>query len=478
MSNILFATSEVFPLIKTGGLADVAASLPRALIKLKHNVRIVLPGYASVMKAVAGDVKKVTVFDVDGESVTLWRTLLPGTRVLVWLVDAPAFSERDGNPYCGPDGFDWPDNAQRFLLFAKVARLIALNQAGLDWPVDVVHCNDWQTGMIPALLTQDSPRPATVFTIHNLAYRGLFSWDTFTSLGLPHELWHMDRLEFYGQFSFMKGGLVYADRVTTVSPTYAEEIQTPDAGNGLDGLLRHRQAVLSGILNGIDADEWNPGTDKHIAQTYNRRTLTNKEKNKVALQERSGLEVSEKPLLGFIGRLVDQKGVDLILSNLPQLLSEGCQCVILGSGMKDYEERLAQLAQEFPEQLSVTIGYSEILAHQIEAGADIFLMPSAYEPCGLNQLYSLRYGTLPVVHAVGGLRDSVIDFAEPTQTDATGFMFYQYTAHGLYNAIQRALAAFQDKKIWRMLQNNGMSKDLSWRRSAEEYGRLYGELLE
>ena len=478
MSNILFATSEVFPLIKTGGLADVAASLPRALIKLKHNVRIVLPGYASVMKAVAGDVKKVTVFDVDGESVTLWRTLLPGTRVLVWLVDAPAFSERDGNPYCGPDGFDWPDNAQRFLLFAKVARLIALNQAGLDWPVDVVHCNDWQTGMIPALLAQDNPRPATVFTIHNLAYRGLFSWDTFTSLGLPHELWHMDRLEFYGQFSFMKGGLVYAYRVTTVSPTYAEEIQTPDAGNGLDGLLRHRQAVLSGILNGIDADEWNPGTDKHIAQTYNRRTLTNKEKNKVALQERSGLEVSEKPLLGFIGRLVDQKGVDLILSNLPQLLSEGCQCVILGSGMKDYEERLAQLAQEFPEQLSVTIGYSEILAHQIEAGADIFLMPSAYEPCGLNQLYSLRYGTLPVVHAVGGLRDSVIDFAEPTQTDATGFMFYQYTAHGLYNAIQRALAAFQDKKIWRMLQNNGMSKDLSWRRSAEEYGRLYGELLE
>ena len=478
MSNILFATSEVFPLIKTGGLADVAASLPRALIKLKHNVRIVLPGYASVMKAAAGDVKKVTVFDVDGEPVTLWKTLLPGTRVLVWLVDAPAFSERDGNPYCGPDGFDWPDNAQRFLLFAKVARLIALNQAGLDWPVDVVHCNDWQTGMIPALLAQDNPRPATVFTIHNLAYRGLFSWDTFTSLGLPHELWHMDRLEFYGQFSFMKGGLVYADRVTTVSPTYAEEIQTPDAGNGLDGLLRHRQAVLSGILNGIDADEWNPGTDKHIAQTYNRRTLTNKEKNKVALQERSGLEVSEKPLLGFIGRLVDQKGVDLILSNLPQLLSEGCQCVILGSGMKDYEERLAQLAQEFPEQLSVTIGYSETLAHQIEAGADIFLMPSAYEPCGLNQLYSLRYGTLPVVHAVGGLRDSVIDFAEPTQTDATGFMFYQYTAHGLYNAIQRALAAFQDKKIWRMLQNNGMSKDLSWQRSAEEYGRLYGELLE
>ena len=478
MSNILFATSEVFPLIKTGGLADVAASLPRALMKLKHNVRILLPGYASVMKAAAGDVKKIAVLDVDGESVTLWKTLLPGTRVLVWLVDAPGFSEREGNPYCGPDGFDWPDNAQRFLLFAKVARLVALNQAGLDWPVDVVHCNDWQTGMVPALLAQDSARPATVFTIHNLAYRGLFSWDTFASLGLPHDLWHMERLEFYGQFSFMKGGLVYADRITTVSPSYAQEIQTPEAGNGLDGLLRYRQAVLSGILNGIDTDEWNPGTDKHIAQTYNRRTLNHKHKNKTALQARNGLAVSEQPLLGFIGRLVDQKGIDLILDNLSQLLTEGCQCIILGSGMKDYEQQLLQLAQQHPQQLSVTIGYNESLAHQIEAGADIFLMPSAYEPCGLNQLYSLRYGTLPVVHAVGGLRDSVIDFAEPSQTDASGFMFYQYTAHGLYAAVQRARTAFQDKKIWRMLQNNGMSQDLSWQRSAEDYVTLYQQLLE
>lgn len=478
MSNILFATSEVYPLIKTGGLADVAASLPRALTKLKHNVRVLLPAYASVMKTAAAELKKITVLEVDGQPVTLWKTLLPGTRVWVLLADAPAFSEREGNPYCGPDGYDWPDNAERFLLFAKVARLIALDKAGLQWPVDIVHCNDWQTGMIPALLSADNPRPATVFTIHNLAYRGLFSWDTFASLGLPHEFWHMDRLEFYGQLSFMKGGLVYADHITTVSPSYAEEIQTPDAGNGLDGLLRHRRHVLSGILNGIDADEWNPGTDKHIAQTYNRRTLANKQKNKTALQERSGLEVSDKPLLGFIGRLVDQKGVDLILADLPQLLSDGCQCVILGSGMKNFEEEFTQLAKKYPQHLSVTIGYSESLAHLIEAGVDIFLMPSAYEPCGLNQLYSLRYGTLPVVHAVGGLRDSVIDFAEPTQTDATGFMFYQYTTHGLYTAVQRALATFQDKKTWRMLQNNGMAQDLSWQRSAEEYVRLYGQLLE
>lgn len=478
MSNILFATSEVFPLIKTGGLADVAASLPRALTKLKQDVRILLPSYASVMNAAQNKFKKIMTLDVEGQQIILWKTTLPGTRILVWLVDIPAFSQREGNPYCGPDGNDWPDNAQRFLLFAKTARLIALNEAGLDWPVDIVHCNDWQTGMIPALMAQDNPRPAMVFTIHNLAYRGLFSWETFASLGLPQDFWHMERLEFYGQMSFMKGGLVYADRITTVSPSYAQEIQTPAAGNGLDGLLRHRSDVLSGILNGIDIDEWNPGTDKYIDHTYNRRTLSNKVKNKTVLQERSDLARSEKPLLGFIGRLVDQKGIDLILANLPQLLKDGCQCVILGSGMKEYEEQLKQLAQQYPQQLSVTIGYDEALAHQIEAGADIFLMPSAYEPCGLNQLYSLRYGTLPVVHAVGGLRDSVIDFAEPQQTNATGFMFYQYTSHGLYSAIQRALNIFGDKKTWRVLQNNGMAQDLSWQRSAREYVQLYEQLLE
>lgn len=478
MSNILFVASEVFPLIKTGGLADVAASLPRALTKLKHDVRILLPAYAAVMNAAQNKFKKIQTLDIDGQQTVLWKTSLPGTRIPVWLVDTPAFSQREGNPYCGPDGNDWPDNAQRFLLFARAARLIALNEAGLDWPVDIVHCNDWQTGLIPALLAQETRRPATVFTIHNLAYRGLFSWDTFASLGLPADWWHMERLEFYNQFCFMKGGLVYADRITTVSPSYAQEIQTPEAGHGLDGLLRHRKEILSGILNGIDTDEWNPGTDKYIAQIYNRRALANKLKNKAALQTRCALDVSEKPLLGFIGRLVEQKGIDLIIANLPQLLQDGCQCVILGSGMKEYEQQLTQLAQQYPQQLAVTIGYDESLAHLIEAGADIFLMPSSYEPCGLNQLYSLRYGTPPVVHAVGGLRDSVIDYAEPSQVDATGFLFYQYTTHGLYAAIQRALEAWRDKTVWRLLQNNGMAQDLSWQRSAQEYTQLYGQLLQ
>lgn len=475
MSNILFATSEIYPLIKTGGLADVAASLPRALIKLGENLRIFLPGYASVMKAAATtELKKLQTLVVDGETITLWKTRLPNTKVVVWLMDVPAFSAREGNPYCGPDGNDWPDNAQRFGLFAKVARLIALNAAGLNWPVDIVHCNDWQTGLIPALLAGDQPRPATVFTIHNLSYRGLFSYQTFAELNLPQDWWHPERLEFYGQISFIKGGLVYADRITTVSPGYAEEIQTVEYGNGLDGLLRYRQSALSGILNGIDTDEWNPGTDPHLAQTYNRRTLGNKQKNKLALQQKLGLQpIKDAPLLGFIGRLVEQKGIALIIEALPDLLAKGYQMVILGSGMQGYEDSLKKLAGQYSDQLSVTISYDESLAHQIEAGVDIFLMPSAFEPCGLNQMYSLRYGTIPVAHAVGGLRDSIIPFAAESEQTANGFLFTEFTANALYTAIDTAVNCYRQPKRWQKLQTNGMSQDLSWQRSAKEYLALY-----
>lgn len=475
MSNILFATSEVYPLIKTGGLADVAASLPRALTKLGQNLRILLPAYASVMKAAAAtELKKVNKLNVDGQEVILWKTRLPNTRVVVWLVDIPAFSAREGNPYCATDGNDWPDNAQRFYLFAKVARLIALNIAGLKWPVDLVHCNDWQTGLIPALLSQDSPRPATVFTIHNLSYRGLFSYQTFVELGLPYDWWHPERIEFYGQISFIKGGLVYADRITSVSPTYAQEIQTLQFGNGLDGLLRYRQTSLSGILNGIDTDEWNPATDPYLAQTYNRKTLNKKQKNKIALQESLGLTSDENtPLLGFIGRLVDQKGIALIIEILPRLLSSGVQVAILGAGMTHYESMLKKLAGEYGNQLSVTIGYNESLAHQIEAGVDMFLMPSAFEPCGLNQMYSLRYGTVPIVHAVGGLRDTITDFIVGQEHSANGFWFIEFTGEALLAAIERAIQCYQQKKIWQALQVNGMSLDLSWQRSARDYVTLY-----
>jgi starch synthase len=479
MQKILFATSEVYPLIKTGGLADVAASLPRALLKLGQDVKILLPAYASVMQKLTSGVKQVAQLQIEGREISINQTRLPGSRLNVLLVDIPEFSEREGNPYCGPDCSDWFDNHKRFYLFSKAAELIALNQAQLDWRPDIVHCNDWQTGLIPALLSLHPQRPATVFTIHNLAYRGLFSYQAFADLNLPQGFWHHERLEFYGQMSFMKGGLAFADYVTTVSPSYANEIQRPEFGCGLDGLMRYRKESLAGILNGIDMDEWNPGTDPHISVNYNRRTLGNKVKNKLALQADLGLNVDEKtPLLGFVGRLVDQKGVDLILAQMPRLLATQCQLVILGSGFPHLEVALQKIAAEHPGRVSVTLGYNESFAHRIEASSDIFLMPSLFEPCGLNQLYSLRYGTLPVVHAVGGLRDTVFEESAEAITDkGNGFVFHHPTAELLFEAINRALQLYQQPALWKQLQLNAMSKDFSWDQSAQQYLNIYEKLL-
>jgi len=480
MFNILFATSEAYPLIKTGGLADVAASLPRALLKLGNDVKILLPAYPSVLaKAQDVGLKELAPLEIEGINIGLWQTRLPGTRVTVWLVDIPEFSQRVGNPYCGPDGNDWRDNHLRFYWFARAAEAIALNRAGLDWTPHIVHCNDWQTGLIPALLSLSPARPATLFTIHNLAYRGLFSSQAFAELNLPFAFWHHERLEFYGQMSFMKGGLAFSDYITTVSPSYAQEIQQPENGYGLDGLLRYRSDSLSGILNGIDTDEWNPGADKRIPHKYSRRNLKGKQENKLALQERLGLEQDGSiPLLGFIGRLVDQKGLDLILAQLPWLLGSRCQIAVLGSGFARYENTLAKVAQDNPAKVAVAIGYDESLAHQIEAGCDIFLMPSIFEPCGLNQMYSLRYGTLPVVHAVGGLKDTVQErpFYDPDPA-ANGFVFHAPLASELEDALRRALTAYEQPDVWKRLQQNAMSQDFSWVNSAQSYVTLYEQLV-
>ena len=480
MQKILFATSEVYPLIKTGGLADVAASLPRALLKLGQDVKILLPAYASVLeKAKSIGIKEVAQLEIEGYSISLKQTRLPGTKVIVWLVDIPEFFEREGNPYCGPDGNDWFDHHKRFYVFARGAELIALDQVGLNWQPIIVHCNDWQTGLIPALLSLHPNHPATVFTIHNLAYRGLFSYQAFAELNLPAVFWHHERLEFYGQMSFIKGGLAFADFITTVSPSYANEIQSPEFGNGLDGLIRYRKDAIAGILNGIDTDEWNPGTDPHLTCNYNRRTLGNKTKNKLALQEELGLTVNpEIPLLGFVGRLVDQKGVDLILEQMNQLLTLNCQLVVLGSGFPHYEKALKNIAEQHPEKVSVTLGYNESFAHRIEASSDIFLMPSIFEPCGLNQLYSLRYGTLPVVRAVGGLRDTVFEQTLESKLElANGFVFHGAAAGELFSAIQRAILLFQQKDQWKQLQLNAMSKDFSWDASAKEYLAIYEQIV-
>lgn len=479
MLKILFVASEAHPLIKTGGLADVAASLPRALVSLGHDVRIALPAYHSIMNTGSINLKEIARCQLGDEEAIIWQTLLPGTPVKVWLVDLPAFSKREGNPYCGTNGYDWPDNPRRFYNFARVVESLALNNLNLDWQPDLVHCNDWQTGLVPALLAQHPHRPASVFTIHNLAYRGLFSRYDFENLGLPHHWWHHESLEFYDQVAFIKGGLVYADAITTVSPTYATEIQTGAYGCGLEGLLYHRRDVLHGILNGIDCDEWNPASDKLIAANYSRSDLGNKQKSKTDLQAESGLAIDETiPLLGFVGRMVDQKGIDLILQVLPELLpGNRCQCVILGSGMPEYEEAFRRLAAQYPAQLSVTIGYNETRAHKIEAGADIFLMPSAFEPCGLNQFYSLRYGTVPIVHGVGGLRDSVKNYGDTQSTEANGFVFFDYSAYALQMTIERALKVFSDKTQWQQLQLNGMDADLSWTQSAQVYVNMYKSVL-
>ncbi len=473
--KILFASSEAYPLIKTGGLGDVSGSLPTALKALQQDVRLVLPAYREILEQ-KGKVTTIAQVSLPLGRIRVLERLLPGTRLKVWLVDCPPYFDRPGNPYQGPNGLPWPDNAERFALFCQAITCLALNQAGLDWQPDLVHCNDWQTGLVPALLTRHENRPATLFTIHNLAYQGLFPETTFSALNLPWSFWSPHALEFYGKLSFMKGGLVFADRVNTVSPTYAEEIQTPEFGCGLDGLLRHRRNKLSGILNGVDKN-WNPANDPALVRNYSLHDIRGKQFNKKALQQELGLSASaEIPLLAFIGRLVAQKGIDLLVKILPEIVKLPAQVAFLGSGEKQYEQTLQQLAQRYPEQIAAHIGFDEALAHRIEAGADMFLMPSRFEPCGLNQMYSLRYGTIPIVHRVGGLADTVVDSTPATLENrtATGVVFERADSFVLLEAIKRAALLYEHQKgFWQPLQQRGMRQDFSWQRSAKCYLELY-----
>jgi len=475
--NILFASSEVHPLIKTGGLADVSGSLPRALKSAKQEVRLILPAYpAAISRAEKLRLESDIVLPGARTPVRLLHGWLPHSRVRVYLVDSPEHFDRPGGPYQDEDGKEWPDNAARFALFARAVSAIAMNRAGLNWQPDLVHCNDWQTGLVPALLSCKSQRPATLFTIHNLAYQGLFDRETFQSLKLPVDWWSLDKLEFHEQVSFIKGGLVYADWISTVSPTYAGEICTRTFGCGLEGLLQHRRERLSGILNGVDYGVWNPGKDKLLAQSYTARTLERKRENKVAVQKAFGLpERAGFPLLGHVGRLVEQKGLDLVIKLVPQLIRRRLQLVVLGTGQPELETALAEAAKKYPEQIGVRIGYDEDLAHLLEAGADMFLMPSRFEPCGLNQMYSLRYGTPPIVRNTGGLADAVTDASQANITAGTanGFVFDDITTASLLEAIDRALGCYTQPDVWTALQRTGMAADFSWSRSAAEYIALY-----
>jgi starch synthase len=477
MKKILFVTSEAHPLIKTGGLADVSGSLPTALAGLDVDVRLIIPKYQAI-KTVEEIYYKSTV-RVNNVDVNILETRLPGTEVVVWLVDCPEFFGFPGNPYIDEQGNAWANSAERFALFCRIAVEVAMNRGYLDWQPDIIHCNDWQSGLAPALLSLEASRPATVFTIHNMAYQGLFPKATRVSLNLPRPLWNPNGIEFNGMLSFIKGGLAYSDRITTVSPTYAREIQTADFGYGLEGLVGYRKDVLSGIINGIDADQWNPETDSNISERYDFSTINKKQLNKTALQNKHSLPVDNNiPVFALISRLVEQKGIDLVLECLPEMLALPLQFVLLGSGDKRFEQQLSHFAETYPDKMAITLGYDEGLAHLIEAGADIFLMPSRFEPCGLNQLYSQRYGTIPIVRKTGGLADTVVDTLPETLSNntATGFVFNEATSGTLMETIKRALIVYSQPEAWKQLQAGGMQKDYSWNKSAKEYMALYEQL--
>ncbi len=480
--RILLATSEAYPLIKTGGLADVSGSLPAALRRQRVDARILIPGYPAVLAKVK-NLTEVTQLDYIPQvgSVTLMQGEMPDTGVPVYVVVHAGLYLRDGGPYQDQFGKDWIDNPLRFGVLSHIAAILSSGHSPLEWKPDVVHCNDWQTGLTPAILHfLGTSRAKTVLGIHNLAYQGNFAQEWVQKLNLPASSYQIAGLEYYGQMSFLKAGVYYSDALITVSPTYAKEIQTEEYGCGMQGLLTDRNAILHGILNGIDTDEWNPANDPHLATNYHSDQLDAKATVKQALQTRLGLDVdAQAPLLGVVSRLAYQKGLDMVLACASELVHEGAQLAILGSGDAELEHGFTQLSQAFPGRVSITVGYNEPLSHQIMAGSDIFLMPSRFEPCGLNQMYGLAYGTPPVVRRTGGLADSVhdTDAASLKSGAATGFVFERATAEAFGACVHRALTLFKDKKAWKKLQINGMQRDLSWTRSAREYLKIYDSLL-
>ncbi|MBI1173662.1 MAG: glycogen synthase GlgA [Sideroxydans sp.] len=476
--HILFVTSEIYPLIKTGGLADVSGSLPLALRKLGADVRVLIPGYPSVLEKLQ-HTKVLAEFPSPAGNTAPARLLsavMPDTALPLLVLDCPVLYNRSGGPYLAPTGRDWPDNAQRFGFLNQIGALLAGSATPLSWRPDVVHCNDWQSALIPALLHYSHAAHArSVVSVHNLAFQGNFDAQWIPRLGLPAASYQMHGVEFYGHFSFLKAGLYYADKITTVSRTYAAEIQTPEFGCGMEGLLQERHADLAGIVNGID-DDWNPARDSHLQKTYDYRTLGNKAANKLALQQELGLEPdADAPLLGLVSRLTHQKGIDLVLDCVHDLLQDGAQLAVLGTGETQFEHSLNQLVRRHPGRVSATIGYDEGLAHRVIAGSDIFLMPSRFEPCGLSQMYAMAYGTPPVVRRTGGLADTVTDCNAAALRDgsATGFVFEQAGATELLGTIRRALSVYRTPETWNALQSSGMQRDFSWQHAAEQYLAAY-----
>jgi len=480
--RVLQVSAEVFPLLKTGGLADITGALPAALTKSGCDVRLLLPGFASILEDLDDAVDCATSIAPWGDTVVLRKGRLASLGVVGYVIDSPALYLRPGGPYDDAQRQPYADNHRRFGLLGWMAGQLA-ESIDPQWQPDVVHSHDWHAGLASAYLTfsreRQATRVASLFTVHNLAYQGVFAAQCFAELGLPQSTFSMEGLEYYGQVSFMKAGLVFADRITTVSPTYAREIQTPEQGCGLDGLLRERRDVLSGILNAVDETVWNPATDKLIPFTYDVTNSAGKSRCKAALQVEMGLtEDARAPLFGVVSRLTEQKGLHLVTAAVGELIALGGQLVVLGSGDSGLESALRMHAELHPQSVAVRLGYDEALAHRIFAATDITLVPSRFEPCGLTQMYGLKYGSLPLVHRVGGLADTVVDctVGNLTNGSANGFVFDDFSDREFVSALRRAAALYARQDDWAAVTKRARGQSFGWDAGAAEYMAVYRQI--
>ncbi|RUM48429.1 MAG: glycogen synthase GlgA [Marinomonas sp.] len=474
--KVLFASSEIHPLIKTGGLADVAGALPIALSAKNIDVKLIMPAYSGILEKlppVQSSRNLGNPFSV-GDLILL-ETHLPDSDTPIYLVQCQSLFERKGGPYLDSHGNDFADNDIRFAAFSWVCAMITQYGHLIDWQPDILHLNDWQTGFAAAYLAAwRLEHPPVVTTVHNLRYNGSFPIEQFDRVRLPHDLLNLHGMEFYGRYSALKAGLVYADAITTVSPTYANEILTPTYGDGLDGTLKAVRHKLFGVLNGVDYNEWSPSIDPYIHTHYDLHSIDQKLYNKLALQRENGLpESPEAPVFGVVSRLTEQKGLDLIPDAIESALEKGAMFILLGSGDKVLEQQYLALQERYPDQVSIRIGYDEAYSHRLQAGIDMLLIPSRFEPCGLTQLYALKYGTLPIVRSTGGLADTVFEEGQ----HANGFVFQHANTEDLKSAIERSLVAFNDLEGWRIKQIQAMSQDHSWDRATATWINLYQSLL-
>lgn len=477
--KILFAASEVAPFAKTGGLADVAGSLPLALAALGHDVRVVLPRYRQVDRSTFG-LKHAATFFVPLSSWKERCDILTGTlgkNVTVYFIDKDIYFNRPGL-YGTPKG-DYPDNAERFIFFSRAIPELC---RALNFKPDIIHCNDWQTGLVPlyvrtlAATIEELRGARTVFTVHNLGYQGVFwHWDMGLT-GLSWDVFTPEGIEFWGKMNLLKAGLVYSDVISTVSATYSREIQTPEYGHGLDGVLRKRSLDLYGIVNGIDYEDWDPSKDAALPKPYSAGRPSGKQACKEALRKQLKLPRVPGPVLGMVTRLSDQKGLDILMDALPRILSLNCQLIILGTGDERYHRMLTEASNVHRNRMHVLLKYDDVIARRIYAGSDLFLMPSRYEPCGLGQMHALRYGTVPVVRRTGGLADTVVNY-NPRTGKGTGFVFDEYSPDALAACVERALTIYRRPNLWKRIVHAGMKVDFSWTRSAKEYEKLYRNAL-